>query len=496
MEKMDQKIAKISTVLKDVSSADWKARVEAIRDLRSILGDATVITIRGLIPSLVKQIGDGRSLVMQEACETARAICFAFGSEPEFPSIADMLVRACLPIVPSSTKVMSDAAKSCLKQVVQCTTRGFQVALERFCQGALGGPGRAASYRLECVRLLDLCINEWDAEWLSRNGLIAVIENAVKKSLKDADSEVRTAARVAFTTFARTFPEEGRKSWQSMESEERARFQDLFPTISQPINQAILMSSSAKRTPFHPNARATPAPALNSTVRKPLQMLSVNATTPSSMKSRKLKEERPAPISFGLAPSAVKTIQRPDNKKVVTFRDRLVRNLVDLLGRSDTIEAKSRITSAMRDIAGIFYAHAEDLISSDFIQCESAIEMTVFSADEDICKSGMDALGMFVFALGGSRQIPAREKDDVLARLVSGTFPVALVKTQARNTVLAEAALRAIDACSEFISKNQLLAYALQYAKSERDDLIMRYYTAVMDSAEEVDGTIVDTTFA
>ena len=485
---MEQRLAKIANVIKDVTTADWKARVEALRELRSSLGDAPILTIRSMIPSLVKQIGDGRSLVMQEACETARAICFAFGAEPEFPPIADMLVRSCLPIVPSSTKVMSDAAKACLRQIVQSTTRGFQSPLERFLQGAQGGPGKATSLRLECVRLIDLCMNEWDANWIERSGLVGNLEIGVRKSLRDADSEVRTAARMTFTTFARIFPEEAKKSFRELEPEDKQRFQDLFPVTSSMANPSLIAASAAKRTPFHSNARATPMVGKSVSTRKPLQTISTNLATPSStVINKRIKEETIAPVSFTLGSvSTRKPVQPTTMKKPPqTFRDRLVRSLVDLLGRSEGAEARARITAAMRDIAGIFYAHADELFASDFIQCESAVEMTVFNSDDEICKSGLDAMGLFIFSLGQSRNVSSREKEDIMERVASKTFPVALIKTQSSNDALGEAALRAVDACIEYISRNQLLAYALQYSKMEKDDAVMRYYAAVMDTPHD-----------
>lgn len=490
---MDQRFARINVVLKDVSTADWKTRIEALRELRSSLGDADVLSVRASVPNLVKQMNDGRSLVMQEACETARAICFAYGAEPEFPPIADTLVRACLQLVSSSTKVMSDAAKSCLKQVFHVTTRGFQGPFEKILSGAQAGPGKSIALRLECVKLIEFCLNEWDTEWMVRVGLLLNIESTSRKALRDADSEVRAAARSAYTSFVKKFPEEARKGLKEMEVEDRQRFQEMIPVkVQEKPASNLLMSSSVKRTPFR-SVTNMPPPSTSNTVRKPLQMISFNTATPSSMRVRKFKDDNTCSkttqtVAFPSLQSAAKqSAIQSERKRQATFRERLARDLVDLLGRTGSVEARTRMASAMKDIAEIFVSHAEDLELDDFIQCESAVELAVFSSDDVVVRSGMDALGTFVWALARCRDGTSRERESIMERLVSMTFPMALIKTQSTVDDLAQAALRAADTCAMFLSKNELLSYVLQYARQENDNNVMRYYSAVIDSGDESD---------
>ena len=494
---MEQRLARIGNVLKDVSSQDWKVRVEALREMRSCLGSVTLLQLKPLVGNLVKQMCDGRSLVMQEACETARSVSMAFGTDPDFSAVADAFVKACLPIVPSSTKVMSDAAKNCLQQIVQGTPRGYQTPLDRFIKGCTDTT-RAASFRLECVRLVDLCMNEWDAEWLSRGDNIENIEVAVRKSLRDADPEVRTAARMAFTTFAGLFPDQARKSFKELEPEDKQRFSDLFPpAISAPPTSSLL-SSAVKRTPHHsavkrvaPSTATGPVPfSANArqqplSSRKPLQSVSMNTAAATPAPKSALKEKT-VTFTGGLGGGAVTTTTKKTASKPArtSVQDRISRSIIDCFGAEDTAAAKSRRFAAMRELAFVFMNHAAELSVADFASCIHAIESCVNSLDESVSASGLDAFGIFIHKVGESSD--SRDVDLVRLDMLRTAFPIALKRANQGLAVVDKAADLAINSCFEHIAHTDLLATVVNFQKAYRDDSILSTFIAHQQNWEKM----------
>ena len=157
----DQQIAKFKNILKDTCTYEWKTRVSTLNEIKDALGNMPMSQAKLFTTNVVNQIGDNRSLVMQEACALAREYCSQYGEEVGFDSIAECFTRACLPIVASSTKVLSEASKYTLYHLVQSTSKGYQNCFERICAGCTAS-GKAAAYRLACVRLVEKCLIAWD----------------------------------------------------------------------------------------------------------------------------------------------------------------------------------------------------------------------------------------------------------------------------------------------------------------------------------------------
>jgi len=108
---MEQVVSQSCALLKDTAQ-DWKLRVAAMKRLRvDVLPNARVGGIRALVPCLARQVSDGRSQVVVEACATISETCRLLGGEQGFDPYADAFVKCLLPLVSLFFKLPFDSKR-------------------------------------------------------------------------------------------------------------------------------------------------------------------------------------------------------------------------------------------------------------------------------------------------------------------------------------------------------------------------------------------------
>jgi hypothetical protein len=295
-----------------------------------------------------------------------------------------------------------------------------------------------------------------------------MMKTAIIKSLRDADKEVRSASRSAFQAFAQVFHEEAKKSLREMDPEDKQRLQDLFLPV-QPVKTGSLIPSSAvKATPhhartvsFHPSTTIqksfAPPPT---TIRKPLQAISLNTNTPS----RKLTKE-----NFGLT-----TVQRTEKKTKMTPSERILRCLVDCFGPGESDAISSKRIIAMREMAAIFVSQPKELSLSDYTSYIHRIEICVKSIDHKVASAGMDAFGTFMYALRSCGYLDYLSMD-----MLNTAFPVALKRTRSEDIVLREAAKRACEACVDICPHPSLLSVVVAFRRTFQEEIVLEIFVSV-----------------
>lgn len=432
---------------------------------------------------------------------TMQKLCQVYGTEHGFDTCADLTVYTCSPLVASSTKVISEAARNTLHQVVHATSRGYQACLDRFAQGLM--TSKSVPLRLECVLLLRECLDQWDDAFLARASNEKLFHNAIKKGVCDADAEVRSTSRNMFPSFAMVFNEGARKLLEEMEPDDRSRLVALLPEseVEALIGnkpQKSLLGSVKTCTPHHRQlqhkssqgatlTRRTPVRQAKSVSfqmvteppasRKPFQNLSTNTPTPAKkvkpMFDCATTATKPKTARMGSDTPAFPTT----GKKKRPGHERLCRAITECLASGEGSEGRVQRVHCMQELASVFIQQGSSLNESDFASAVHVIDSCVRSSDNALSETAMDAFGTFVFATAEFTYDWNIHR--LLVGLVQKCLPVILRKYQ--DTELQSAASRAVSSCAENLPHNELLSIVL----AQSDHTMLERFIALTHANEE-----------
>ncbi|KAL4229385.1 CLIP-associating protein 1 [Mactra antiquata] len=197
-------LTKCKDTLGDTNVA-WEKRVEALKVLRGLVVsggaeyDDFYSFLRTLEPCFMNSVKDLRSQVVREACITIAYYSQRLGSK--FDHSAETLLPALIILIPNSAKIMSTSGIVCIRFIFQYTfaSRLIPVVTNNF-------TSKANVIRRYCCEFLNQILHTWPTHILEKH--IAILQEAIKKGISDADSEARAFARKSFWGFADHFKDQ------------------------------------------------------------------------------------------------------------------------------------------------------------------------------------------------------------------------------------------------------------------------------------------------
>ncbi|XP_065166997.1 CLIP-associating protein isoform X3 [Atheta coriaria] len=205
------------------SSKDWNKRVDALKKIRSlIIAGATAfddfhVNLRNLERPLVETIKDLRSQVVREGCITIAFLAQSLGSK--FDHAAEILIVPLINLIQNSAKIMATSGHTCVRFIIQYTQSPRLIPIiTSNLQNS-----KSKDIRRSCCEFLEVILSYWPAYPLEKH--IALLQEAVKRGIGDADSEARVISRKAFRGFRDHFPEQAEALLQSLDPSHRKALQ-------------------------------------------------------------------------------------------------------------------------------------------------------------------------------------------------------------------------------------------------------------------------------
>lgn len=189
---------KINEILSN-ANADWEKRVEALRQLRSLIKISYQIDnfpklIKDLEGALKVSVKDLRSTVVREACITLSYLSSTM--ENKFDYLAECMVQPLINLIPNSAKIMSTSGHAAIRLIIKHTAspRLIPVIVSSLLTS------KSKDIRRRCAEYMGLLLEVWDTSVLKSH--VTLLEEAIRKGISDADSEARAAVRRAYWHFA------------------------------------------------------------------------------------------------------------------------------------------------------------------------------------------------------------------------------------------------------------------------------------------------------
>ncbi|KAK8765343.1 hypothetical protein V5799_032049 [Amblyomma americanum] len=220
-KELEQELGKVRQVLSD-TGADWERKVDMLRHLRSLLiagaadYEELFINLRLLEPSFQVLVRDLRSQVVREACITIAYLSQQLGQKLDH--FSEILLPALINLIPNCAKIMSTSGIVTVRFIIQHThvSRLIPVITSNLCS-------KSKDIRKSCFEFLDQLLHTWPTHTLERH--IAILQEAIKKGISDADPEARAFSRKAFWGFADHFKEQADVLLNSLDTSKQRMLQ-------------------------------------------------------------------------------------------------------------------------------------------------------------------------------------------------------------------------------------------------------------------------------
>ncbi|XP_037092973.1 CLIP-associating protein 1-like isoform X3 [Pollicipes pollicipes] len=214
---LEENMIKIRDTVNQPSNA-WDKRIEALKKLRGILisggtrFDELYQQLRLMEPALQLTVQDLRSQVVREGCITIAYLSQQLGHRVDHVCLS--LLPYLIELIPNSAKVMSTSGVVAVRFIIQNT---HYARLIPIITGQLTAKSR--EIRRACCEFLEQLVTSWPTQALERH--VGVIQEAVRRAVGDADSEVRATGRRTFWGFADHFKEQADSLLNSLDSQHK-----------------------------------------------------------------------------------------------------------------------------------------------------------------------------------------------------------------------------------------------------------------------------------
>ncbi|KDR12058.1 CLIP-associating protein 1 [Zootermopsis nevadensis] len=184
---------------------DWSKRVDALKKVRSLViagassFDEFYAHLKLLEPSFQTSVKDLRSQVVREACYTIAFLSEQLG--PRCDHFAEDLLNSLISLIQNSAKIMASAGVVTVRFIIRYTHSPRLIPII-----AQNLNSKSKDIRRACCEFLEQLLHSWSTHSLERH--IALLQDAIKKGIADADPEARLCARQAYWSFRSHFPEQ------------------------------------------------------------------------------------------------------------------------------------------------------------------------------------------------------------------------------------------------------------------------------------------------
>merc|ERR1719507_218167 len=203
---LEEELSKVHATLSTTGgSGDWKQRIEALQMVRSLLiagaGQFEELTsqLKALEYPFESCVKDLRSQVVRECC-----ITLAFMSQQlhhKVDRFLEFLLPPLINLIQNSAKVMATSGLVCLRFIIQNTFSPRFLPI--ICQHV---SSKSKEIRRHICEFLDQLLHSWPTHSLEKH--VAILQEAIKKGVCDADPDARTFARKAYWGFADHFKDQ------------------------------------------------------------------------------------------------------------------------------------------------------------------------------------------------------------------------------------------------------------------------------------------------
>ncbi|XP_055338977.1 CLIP-associating protein 1-like isoform X2 [Paramacrobiotus metropolitanus] len=238
---VEQEMSRINQVLSDVT-ADWAKRVDALKRLRSVVlsgGDLYkefYSSLRFIDVSLICSVKDLRSQVVRETCVTLAFLSQQLGHK--FERTAEVILPFLISLIPNSAKIISSSGIVAIRFILQNTHSPKLVPIiVNHLQTS-----RSKDIRRYCCEFVKHILFIWPKESLEKHA--ALLQDAIKRGIVDADPEARSLSRQAYWHFTTVFPNHA----------------DVLISQLDPSNKKMILEDNRGQVPVHAQAsqRHTP----------------------------------------------------------------------------------------------------------------------------------------------------------------------------------------------------------------------------------------------
>jgi len=201
---LEEELNKIHTVLNN-DKADWKQRMEALSMVRAwiVAGAGQFDELSNCLKSLEYPfescVKDLRSQVVRECCITVAFMSQTLSHKVD--RFLEFLLPPLINLIQNSAKVMATSGIVCLRLIFNNTFSPRFIPI--ICQYVTS---KSKDIRRHICEFLDQVLHTWPTHSLERH--VAIIQEAIKKGISDADPDARTFARKAYWGFADHFKEQ------------------------------------------------------------------------------------------------------------------------------------------------------------------------------------------------------------------------------------------------------------------------------------------------
>ncbi|GFG38732.1 hypothetical protein Cfor_02767, partial [Coptotermes formosanus] len=216
---------------------DWSKRVDALKKVRSLLiagaanFDELYIHLRLLEPPFQTSVRDLRSQVVREACYTIAYLSEQLGHKCDH--FGEYLLNSLINLIQNSAKVMASAGLVTVRFIIRYThtARFIPIITQNL-------NSKSKDIRRACCEFLQQLLHSWSTHALEKH--IALLQEAIKKGIADADPEARLCARKAYWSFRSHFPEQADSLLNSLDS-----------SYKRVLNGELTLSNSSSSNSLH-----------------------------------------------------------------------------------------------------------------------------------------------------------------------------------------------------------------------------------------------------
>ncbi|KAG1714573.1 CLIP-associating protein 1 [Nymphon striatum] len=232
---LDTEFTKIKDFLNNANN-DWEKRAELLKKFRSYLlagaadYDELYPLLRNLEQPFQLSIRDLRSQVVREACITVAYISQQLGSKVDH--FCEAILPCLINLIPNCAKVMSSSGIVTIRFIVQYTHSSRLIPII-----TINTSAKAKEIRKNMCEVLDQLLHTWQTHPLERH--IAILQDAIKRGISDADPEARASARKAFWGFADHFKEQADNLLSSLEMSKQRMLHDEFSMSNSSSNNSL-----------------------------------------------------------------------------------------------------------------------------------------------------------------------------------------------------------------------------------------------------------------
>ncbi|XP_046398507.1 CLIP-associating protein 1-A isoform X5 [Ischnura elegans] len=268
---LEEQMNAIKSTVSDASK-DWDKRVDALKKVRSVViaggsnFDEFHNHLRQLEPAFQLSVKDLRSQVVREACISIAYLSQQLGQK--FDHFAEALLPCLINLIMNCAKIVASSGIVTIRFVIRSTHSPRLVPIV-----ASGLSSKSKDIRRATCDFLHQLLHTWSTHVLERH--LALLQDAIRKGIADADPEARASARKAFWAFADHFRDQADSLLNSLDgSYKRLLYGELSATVSNSSssNSLVTMAAPARisKSPMPPSSAAARAPSTGSAESLPM----------------------------------------------------------------------------------------------------------------------------------------------------------------------------------------------------------------------------------